>query len=174
MDVAQQLPKKTEQVLFCRLTSDQRDLYRSYISSQEVADILNVRRVSFSPLFPLHLVHFRLLSFLVFFSWFLSFFLPSFLPLFTTFRASSAFLGPFGPFCCYFATFWVFLLLFWVAATCPLPCTHRKVRHVHTTLRMLARVLAMDCVTGGGKIVAIASTPYKGNPLPFFILGLRR
>jgi DNA excision repair protein ERCC-6 len=44
VDVAQQLPKKTEQVLFCRLTPEQRDLYRSYISSQEVADILNVRR----------------------------------------------------------------------------------------------------------------------------------
>jgi SNF2 family DNA or RNA helicase len=42
-DVAQQLPKKTEQVLFCSLTDDQRDLYRSYLSSQEVQDILNVR-----------------------------------------------------------------------------------------------------------------------------------
>ncbi len=42
-DVAQQLPKKTEQVLFCSLTTDQRDLYRSYLASEEVQDILNVR-----------------------------------------------------------------------------------------------------------------------------------
>ncbi len=41
-DVAQQLPKKTEQVLFCSLTTDQRDLYRSYLASDEVQDILNV------------------------------------------------------------------------------------------------------------------------------------
>ncbi|EIE27594.1 hypothetical protein COCSUDRAFT_34894 [Coccomyxa subellipsoidea C-169] len=43
-DVAQQLPKKTEQVLFCSLTTDQRDLYRSYLASDEVQDILNDRR----------------------------------------------------------------------------------------------------------------------------------
>ncbi|BDA48603.1 probable DNA excision repair protein ERCC-6 [Coccomyxa sp. Obi] len=43
-DVAQQLPKKTEQVLFCSLTTDQRDLYRSYLASEEVQDILNDRR----------------------------------------------------------------------------------------------------------------------------------
>lgn len=30
------------QVLFCSLTGDQRDLYRAYISSEEVQDILNV------------------------------------------------------------------------------------------------------------------------------------
>lgn len=41
-DVAQQLPKKTEQVLFCSLTDDQRDLYRAYLASDEVQDILNV------------------------------------------------------------------------------------------------------------------------------------
>jgi DNA excision repair protein ERCC-6 len=76
-DVAQQLPKKTEQVpahpavlridccglqcwpmgggamavemcvwhmqvLFCSLTGEQRDLYRAYLSSEEVQDILNV------------------------------------------------------------------------------------------------------------------------------------
>ena len=31
------------QVLFCKLTAVQRDLYRAYISSKEVEDILNVR-----------------------------------------------------------------------------------------------------------------------------------
>ncbi len=31
-DVAQQLPPKTEQVLFCRLTPEQRRLYRAYLS----------------------------------------------------------------------------------------------------------------------------------------------
>jgi hypothetical protein len=31
------------QVLFCTLTADQRDLYRSYLASSEVADILAVR-----------------------------------------------------------------------------------------------------------------------------------
>ena len=31
------------QVLFCSLTGDQRDLYRAYLSSEEVQDILNVR-----------------------------------------------------------------------------------------------------------------------------------
>ena len=30
------------QVLFCKLTKDQRDLYRSYLASQEVDDILEV------------------------------------------------------------------------------------------------------------------------------------
>ncbi|CAL5223760.1 g6324 [Coccomyxa viridis] len=43
-DVAQQLPKKTEQVLFCSLTGEQRDLYRAYLSSEEVQDILNDRK----------------------------------------------------------------------------------------------------------------------------------
>ncbi|KAK9827355.1 hypothetical protein WJX81_000181 [Elliptochloris bilobata] len=43
-DVAQQLPSKTEQVLFCTLTNDQRSLYRSYLASAEVADILADRR----------------------------------------------------------------------------------------------------------------------------------
>ena len=41
-DVARSLPKKTEQVLFTMLGPDQRDLYRSYLSSQEVQDILEV------------------------------------------------------------------------------------------------------------------------------------
>ena len=30
------------QVLFCSLTGEQRDLYRAYLSSEEVQDILNV------------------------------------------------------------------------------------------------------------------------------------
>ena len=31
------------QVLFCSLTGEQRDLYRAYLSSEEVQDILNVK-----------------------------------------------------------------------------------------------------------------------------------
>lgn len=41
-DVATQLPKKTEQVLFCTLTTAQRDWYRAFLSSKECEDILNV------------------------------------------------------------------------------------------------------------------------------------
>ena len=37
------------QVLFCSLTGEQRDLYRAYLSSEEVQDILNV-----SPNLPFH------------------------------------------------------------------------------------------------------------------------
>ncbi|KAF6256644.1 P-loop containing nucleoside triphosphate hydrolase protein [Scenedesmus sp. NREL 46B-D3] len=43
-DVATQLPKKTETVLFCSLTEPQRDLYRAYIHSTDVAEILSNRR----------------------------------------------------------------------------------------------------------------------------------
>jgi len=43
-DVATQLPKKTETVLFCNLTEQQRDLYRAYIHSPDVEDILSGRR----------------------------------------------------------------------------------------------------------------------------------
>eukprot|EP00775_Hariotina_reticulata_P009427 gene9427-9593_t len=43
-DVATQLPKKTETVLFCNLTEQQRDLYRAYIHSPDVEDILCGRR----------------------------------------------------------------------------------------------------------------------------------
>ncbi len=39
------------QVLFCSLTGEQRDLYRAYLSSEEVQDILNVR---FSVLIHIH------------------------------------------------------------------------------------------------------------------------
>ncbi|KAM7295954.1 DNA excision repair protein ERCC-6 [Ixodes scapularis] len=35
-----QLPKKNEQVLFCRLTDHQRDLYRQYLDTPEIASIL--------------------------------------------------------------------------------------------------------------------------------------
>lgn len=41
-DVATQLPKKTEQVLFCSLTPSQRDLYRAYLASNDCAAILQV------------------------------------------------------------------------------------------------------------------------------------
>ena len=37
------LPTKNEQVLFCRLTEEQRSLYRSYIESGEVKNILDGR-----------------------------------------------------------------------------------------------------------------------------------
>ena len=41
-DVASQLPKKTEQVLFCSLTASQRELYRAYLASKDCAAILEV------------------------------------------------------------------------------------------------------------------------------------
>lgn len=34
------LPPKTEQVLFCRLSSHQRDIYKKYLDSMEVSDVL--------------------------------------------------------------------------------------------------------------------------------------
>ncbi|GBL90945.1 DNA excision repair protein ERCC-6 [Araneus ventricosus] len=37
------LPDKNEQVLFCKLTEDQENLYKAYISSKEVGSILNAR-----------------------------------------------------------------------------------------------------------------------------------
>lgn len=36
-------------MLFCRLTKDQRELYRAYLSSQEVDDILEVGQASNHP-----------------------------------------------------------------------------------------------------------------------------
>eukprot|EP00891_Asterochloris_glomerata_P001490 jgi/Astpho2/1490/fgenesh1_pm.00026_%23_10_t len=39
-DVNAQLPQKTEQVLFCKLSKEQRDIYRSYLSSKEVEEIV--------------------------------------------------------------------------------------------------------------------------------------
>ncbi|KAK3256126.1 hypothetical protein CYMTET_34722 [Cymbomonas tetramitiformis] len=43
-DVNANLPKKTEQVLFCPLTREQRELYRSYIHSEDVEAILDGQR----------------------------------------------------------------------------------------------------------------------------------
>ena len=37
------LPSKNEQVLFCRLTEDQRSMYRNYLESGEVKNILDGR-----------------------------------------------------------------------------------------------------------------------------------
>lgn len=38
------LPDKTEQVLFCPMTEDQRDAYKGFLSSREVEDIIDGRR----------------------------------------------------------------------------------------------------------------------------------
>jgi DNA excision repair protein ERCC-6 len=43
-DVAQDLPNKVEQVLFCRLTEKQTQLYRECLKSKEVVDILDGKR----------------------------------------------------------------------------------------------------------------------------------
>ncbi|KAK9067540.1 hypothetical protein SSX86_011651 [Deinandra increscens subsp. villosa] len=45
-DVNAQLPTKTEHVLFCSLTSDQRSLYQSFLASSEVEQIFNGDRNS--------------------------------------------------------------------------------------------------------------------------------
>ncbi|KHN95899.1 SNF2-related protein [Metarhizium album ARSEF 1941] len=46
IDVAADLPEKTEQVLFCKLTEGQRKAYETFLSSDEVSAILNRRRQS--------------------------------------------------------------------------------------------------------------------------------
>ncbi|KAG8676657.1 DNA repair protein rhp26 [Fusarium poae] len=46
VDVAADLPEKTEQVLFCKLTDGQRKAYETFIKSDEVSAILNRRRQS--------------------------------------------------------------------------------------------------------------------------------
>ena len=46
VDVAADLPEKTEQVLFCKLTDGQRKAYETFLGSDEVAAILNRRRQS--------------------------------------------------------------------------------------------------------------------------------
>ncbi|EPS63882.1 chromatin remodeling complex subunit, partial [Genlisea aurea] len=46
VDVDAQLPKKTEHVLFCSLTPEQRSVYRSFLSSSEVEQIVNGSRNS--------------------------------------------------------------------------------------------------------------------------------
>lgn len=40
-DVATALPKKIERVLFCSLTTSQREMYKSYLASKELSEILN-------------------------------------------------------------------------------------------------------------------------------------
>ena len=44
IDVAQSMPKKNEQVLFCRLTQVQRRIYEEFINSGELSDIFEGRR----------------------------------------------------------------------------------------------------------------------------------
>ena len=46
LDVAKQLPQKTEQVLFCRLTDVQRTYYQDFLNGQEVQSILEGNRNS--------------------------------------------------------------------------------------------------------------------------------
>ena len=49
-DVALDLPEKTEQVLFCRLTPFQRALYKKYLKSSDVHDMLEGRKMIFAGL----------------------------------------------------------------------------------------------------------------------------
>ncbi|KAK3356900.1 P-loop containing nucleoside triphosphate hydrolase protein [Lasiosphaeria hispida] len=44
VDVASDLPKKSEQVLFCKLTRPQRDAYEMFLKSDEMASIMNKTR----------------------------------------------------------------------------------------------------------------------------------
>ncbi|GKZ83939.1 hypothetical protein AnigIFM56816_009255 [Aspergillus niger] len=44
IDVAADLPKKSEQVLFCKLTKPQRQAYEAFLGSEEMKSILNGRR----------------------------------------------------------------------------------------------------------------------------------
>ena len=46
VDVASDLPKKSEQVLFCKLTKPQRDAYEMFLASDEMTSILNHSRQS--------------------------------------------------------------------------------------------------------------------------------
>ena len=46
VDVAADLPEKTEQVLFCKLTGPQLEAYKSFLGSEEVTQILNRQRQS--------------------------------------------------------------------------------------------------------------------------------
>lgn len=46
VDVAADLPKKSEQVLFCKLTKPQRDAYEQFLASEEMNSILNRTRQS--------------------------------------------------------------------------------------------------------------------------------
>lgn len=47
VDVAADLPKKSEQVLFCKLTQIQRDIYQEFLRSKEMSGILSGTRQSF-------------------------------------------------------------------------------------------------------------------------------
>ncbi|KAI4176330.1 MAG: hypothetical protein LQ343_001068 [Gyalolechia ehrenbergii] len=44
VDVASDLPKKTEQVLFCKLTKPQRDAYEGFLASDDLKSIMNGKR----------------------------------------------------------------------------------------------------------------------------------
>ncbi|MCJ1431087.1 hypothetical protein MMC27_000437 [Xylographa pallens] len=44
VDVAADLPKKTEQVLFCKLTRPQREAYENFLASDDMGSILNGKR----------------------------------------------------------------------------------------------------------------------------------
>lgn len=44
VDVASDLPKKTEQVLFCRLTQPQREAYEGFLNSDDLKSIMNGKR----------------------------------------------------------------------------------------------------------------------------------
>lgn len=44
VDVASDLPKKTEQVLFCKLTKPQREAYEAFLSSDDLKSIMNGKR----------------------------------------------------------------------------------------------------------------------------------
>lgn len=46
VDVASDLPKKSEQVLFCKLTKPQRDAYETFLNSEEMSAIFNRTRQS--------------------------------------------------------------------------------------------------------------------------------
>ena len=43
-DVGASLPDKTEQVLFCSLTSDQRDAYKEFLASQVKTDAVTTQQ----------------------------------------------------------------------------------------------------------------------------------
>ena len=45
-DVNAHLPKKTEHVLFCSLTAEQRSVYRAFLASSEVEEIMDGSRNS--------------------------------------------------------------------------------------------------------------------------------
>uniref|UniRef100_A0A914LR06 DNA repair and recombination protein RAD54-like n=2 Tax=Meloidogyne TaxID=189290 RepID=A0A914LR06_MELIC len=48
-----QLPEKTEQILFCDITSEQRNLYQEYISSKPCQDLINGQNMAFAALMHL-------------------------------------------------------------------------------------------------------------------------